>query len=387
MRKRRYTQQELKAKIYEDAQKNGMAPTFEILQRRLHIGYTTLRKLGTLREIYVSVGIDPGLPTVASQFESSVYALLLEFFKPNDIVYQKTFAECRTKRLLPFDFYIKSINLIVEADGTQHYADGKAGWGDRCRTTDAIKNKFCCENGIALLRIRFRRFKWCLDDLRDEINKIQLHAQEIGHANCFNCWDGSGLIPISSEADIKHKKQRKVHIAYNENMATYKVDTVEIKLDAAICKNLNCGLYIKNNKVYRSDTGLLMANYVLNIKGVKGARCVTYNDGNPLNLCKSNLVLRENKELPRSKRGAYKNSRTGSTLITWSSTTIKGKIYNSYVVKFPSGKKKYINVAKFSSKEEALQYAYSLLPERSTTIPEGSTDEANASGNGQHRST
>lgn len=72
MRKRRYTQQELKAKIYEDAQKNGMAPTFEILQRRLHIGYTTLRKLGTLREIYVSVGIDPGLPTVASQFESSV---------------------------------------------------------------------------------------------------------------------------------------------------------------------------------------------------------------------------------------------------------------------------------------------------------------------------
>lgn len=386
MRKRRYTQQELKAKIYEDAQKNGMAPTFEILQRRLHMGYATLRKLGNLREIYASVGIDPGLPAVASQFESSIYTLLLEFFKPSDIVYQKTFAECRTKRLLPFDFYIKSINLIVEADGTQHYADGKAGWGDHCRTTDAIKNEFCREKGIALLRIRFRRFQWHLEDLRTVINKIQLHAQETGHANCFNCWDGSGLIPISSEADIKHKKQRKVHISYNENIATYKLDTVEIKLDADICKNLNCGLYIKKNKVYRSDTGLLMANYVLNIKGVKGAKCVTYNDGNPLNLCKSNLTLRENKELPRSKRGAYKNSLTGSTFITWNSATVKGKLYNSYVVKFPNGKKKYVNVAKFSSKEEALQYSYSLLSERSTTIPEGSTDEANASGNGQHPS-
>ena len=387
MRKQRYTQQELKAKIHDDAQKNGMAPTFEILQRRLHIGYSTLRKLGTLREIYASIGLDPELPATASQFESSVYALLLEFFKPSDIVYQKTFAECRTNRLLPFDFYIKSINLIVEADGTQHYADGKAGWGDRCRTTDNIKNEFCREKGIALLRIRFRRFRWHLEDLRTVINKIQLHAQETGHANCFNCWDGSGLIPISSEADIKHKKQRKVHISYNENIATYKLDTAEIKLDADICKNLNCGLYIKKNKVYRSDTGLLMANYVLNIKGVKGARCVTYNDGNPLNLCKSNLTLRENKELPRSKRGAYKNSLTGSTFITWNSATVKGKVYNSYVVKFPNGKKKYINVAKFSSKEEALQYAYSLLSERSTTIPEGSTDEANASGNGQHRST
>ena len=388
MRKPKYTVEELKDKIRTDALQNGMAPTFEILQRRMHVGYSTLRKLGNIKEIYTMLGFNQQLPSTSSQFECSVYNLLLEFFDASDIVFQKTFAGCRTNRLLPFDFYVKSVNMLVEADGTQHYAEGKAGWGGRCRETDLIKNEFCREAGIALLRIRYRRFKWKLDNLRTVIKTIQLHAQETGHANCFNCWDGSELIPISSEADIKHKPKAEVSISYKADIATYSTQGVTIKLDKNVCEQLTCGLYLKENKVYRSDTGTLMANHVLGIKGSRGVTVVTYLDGDSLNLCACNLRLQTNKDIPRSKRGAYATSKTGNTAITWNSAVVKGKRYNSYVVKLPSGKKRYVNVAKFPSKEAALEQAYKLLEsERSTTIPEGSTDEANASGNGQHPST
>lgn len=52
-----------------------------------------------------------------------------------------------------FDFYIQSLNLVVEYDGEQHFN----GWLNRRisieRQRDAIKNSYCINHGIKLLRL------------------------------------------------------------------------------------------------------------------------------------------------------------------------------------------------------------------------------------------
>jgi very-short-patch-repair endonuclease len=73
---------------------------------------------------------------------------------------QKKFDECRSIRLLPFDFYLPKINMCVEYDGIQHFN----GWrGDKkslegINKRDNIKNKFCISNDIRLLRIHYKDF-------------------------------------------------------------------------------------------------------------------------------------------------------------------------------------------------------------------------------------
>jgi len=72
-------------------------------------------------------------------------------------VQQKTFKECRFKNPLKFDFYIPKYNMCIEYDGRQHFEpidlfEGEEGFV-KTQKRDVIKNKFCQENGIRLLRI------------------------------------------------------------------------------------------------------------------------------------------------------------------------------------------------------------------------------------------
>jgi len=76
--------------------------------------------------------------------------------------YQKRYDDCRNINPLPFDFYLPEYNTIIEFDGYQHYFEVK-----RFKTSlkdtqkhDAIKNKYCQDNGINLLRIPY----WELED-------------------------------------------------------------------------------------------------------------------------------------------------------------------------------------------------------------------------------
>ena len=79
---------------------------------------------------------------------------------------QKTFKECvnpKTGRLLRFDFYLPDYNICVEYDGEQHYYYNDKGWNTKeklkmTRYRDNIKNKFCKENDIKLIRIPYWDF-------------------------------------------------------------------------------------------------------------------------------------------------------------------------------------------------------------------------------------
>jgi len=72
---------------------------------------------------------------------------------------QKTFEKCRNKYPLPFDFYLPEINMCIEYDGIQHFI-ANSFFGDEdglsyTQRNDDIKTKFCLENNIGLIRIRY----------------------------------------------------------------------------------------------------------------------------------------------------------------------------------------------------------------------------------------
>ena len=88
--------------------------------------------------------------------------LINKLLSDNNIVFiqQKMFDGCRnvgTNALLKFDFYLPNYNMCIEFDGKQHFfPTGKfADDFDNIVNRDRIKNKFCLEHGIKLIRIPY----------------------------------------------------------------------------------------------------------------------------------------------------------------------------------------------------------------------------------------
>lgn len=88
----------------------------------------------------------------------------------NNIIYeiQKRFSDCRDEHPLPFDFYIPSINMCIEFDGEQHFRPVRfhSNMTDehindkfqKVRQHDLIKDNYCKDNQIELLRIPYYSF-------------------------------------------------------------------------------------------------------------------------------------------------------------------------------------------------------------------------------------
>lgn len=79
-------------------------------------------------------------------------------------VRQATFTKCVNKEVLPFDFYVESKNLCIEYDGEQHFrpvdfAGRGQEWAkdsfERGKHRDKIKDNFCKNSGIRILRIPY----------------------------------------------------------------------------------------------------------------------------------------------------------------------------------------------------------------------------------------
>ena len=74
-------------------------------------------------------------------------------------IHQKRFKDCKDIYSLPFDFYLPQYNLIIEYDGRQHFmiVDKFGGEEDFIKRIihDAIKNQYCEDNNINILRIPY----------------------------------------------------------------------------------------------------------------------------------------------------------------------------------------------------------------------------------------
>ena len=81
------------------------------------------------------------------------------------------FNDCRDINPLPFDFYLPSKNTIIEFDGRQHFeeTDHFSYPLEKVRSHDKIKNQYCKQNGIRLIRIPYTRINHINEILDNQI--------------------------------------------------------------------------------------------------------------------------------------------------------------------------------------------------------------------------
>lgn len=88
---------------------------------------------------------------------------------------EKTFSSCKDVKMLPFDFYVNN-SYLIEYDGEQHFNPiGSNDLFDYDYTVyhDQIKNQWCKEHAIPLIRIPYTHFKnLILDDLLIETSNF-----------------------------------------------------------------------------------------------------------------------------------------------------------------------------------------------------------------------
>jgi DNA-directed RNA polymerase subunit RPC12/RpoP len=99
------------------------------------------------------VSIGQWCPFCKNKTEGVMKKYLIEIYK--EIEYQKKYDWCKDKRCLPFDFYIPSLNAIVEPDGIQHFEKVKLWNSDpeKIQKTDRYKEKCALEHGISIIRV------------------------------------------------------------------------------------------------------------------------------------------------------------------------------------------------------------------------------------------
>lgn len=83
--------------------------------------------------------------------------LIENFLKKHNVLYkhEKRFFDCRGKQPLKFDFYLPEYKACIEYDGVGHYSSqvyGKESFESTVKH-DQIKDKYCLNNTITLIRI------------------------------------------------------------------------------------------------------------------------------------------------------------------------------------------------------------------------------------------
>ena len=99
-----------------------------------------------------------GCPTCSQSQGERAIALILEGLK---IVYvrEMKFEECRSKKPLPFDFWLPDYNTLIEYDGEQHFVPDPFFGGDEglkdIQHRDGIKNHYAKRTAKRLIRIKY----------------------------------------------------------------------------------------------------------------------------------------------------------------------------------------------------------------------------------------
>lgn len=106
----------------------------------------------------------------------------------NNIAFQnqKSYKDCvspSTGRVLRFDFFVDN-KYLIEYDGILHFETENHGWNSeemlkKTQLHDKIKNEYCFENNIPLIRIPYTHLsQLCLEDLLLETSQFIVKKQE-----------------------------------------------------------------------------------------------------------------------------------------------------------------------------------------------------------------
>ena len=113
-----------------------------------------------------------------SKGEEQISKTLLKYNIDN--IREKTFEDCIYKSKLRFDFYLPQYNVCIEYDGKQHFEPQDfSGHGNseeefkETKIRDNIKDKYCKDNNIKLIRIPYFEFDNIENILKQELNLIK----------------------------------------------------------------------------------------------------------------------------------------------------------------------------------------------------------------------
>lgn len=99
-----------------------------------------------------------------------------EFLDQKSIFYirENKFKTCKNIKELPFDFYLPDYKICIEYDGQHHFnivsKFGGKEFLDRVKENDKIKDNWCLENNIKLIRISYKKKNKIFKILNIEIN-------------------------------------------------------------------------------------------------------------------------------------------------------------------------------------------------------------------------
>lgn len=143
-------------------------PSEKSMCKHYNISYTVYRnrrKMGWSKEEALTIPVN----STFSHYEDMVE----EYVKSNNIKYKKQYTNAElvypdTGRRGKFDFSIKNVGLI-EVDGEQHFYQVYNWDLEKCKVHDSIKTKYCENNNIPLLRIKYTQvqsgeYKSMIDD-------------------------------------------------------------------------------------------------------------------------------------------------------------------------------------------------------------------------------
>lgn len=114
--------------------------------------------------------------------ESKGEKIIAKYLDKNNISYyrQHKFNDCKNIFQLPFDFFIPKYRTCIEFDGKQHYEPANFFGGieafERLKTNDKIKDDYCEDNFINLIRIRY--------DQMERIDNILSESFQIKKTHC-----------------------------------------------------------------------------------------------------------------------------------------------------------------------------------------------------------
>ena len=116
-----------------------------------------------------------GCPSCINKTEQKLYELLSQIYPLLEKQYKVEW--CKNKSYLPFDFVLKSLKIIIELDGPQHFIQ-VSNWKapEETRLGDLYKMKCANDNGFSVIRILqedvyYDRYDW-LSELVTSIKKI-----------------------------------------------------------------------------------------------------------------------------------------------------------------------------------------------------------------------
>ncbi len=103
---------------------------------------------------------------------------IMNYMNDNNInyIHQYSFDDCKYKNKLKFDFYLPDYNICIEYDGEQHFRPiDYFGGNDRFKhqkVMDEIKNKYCENKNIKMLRIPYYYKYSKVESILENLNNL-----------------------------------------------------------------------------------------------------------------------------------------------------------------------------------------------------------------------